>query len=147
MSKVHIAACQFAKQTAMQKVPHKYDVVITTNSGYPLDMNLYQSEKGDVSPHQIIRNGGIMICATECSDGLPNAGKYKKILGRGNSNQIIGDDHDLNIINTINGRFKSKQKFQQTSDVYIKSDYLSKSEIRVLTWSPSTISLVSSRAW
>ena len=65
MSKVHTAACRFAKQTAMREVPHKYDIVITTNSGYPLDMNLYQSVKGMSAAHQIIKNNGIMICATE----------------------------------------------------------------------------------
>lgn len=131
MSKVHIAACQFAKQTAMQEVPHKYDVVITTNSGYPLDMNLYQSVKGMSAAHQIIRKGGIMICATECSDGLPNVGRYKEILKSAETptkllemiNNPQYNQHDQ-------WQVQIQAQIQQTSDVYIKSDYLSESEIR-----------------
>ena len=131
MSKVHIAACQFAKQTAMQEVPHKYDVVITTNSGYPLDMNLYQSVKGMSAAHQIIRDGGIMICATECSDGLPNVGRYKEILRSAETptkllemiNNPKYNQHDQ-------WQVQIQAQIQQTSDIYIKSDYLSESEIR-----------------
>ena len=131
MSKVHIAACQFAKQTAMQKVPHKYDVVITTNSGYPLDMNLYQSVKGMSAAHQIIRNSGIMICATECSDGLPNAGKYKEILGSAETPTKLLEMIDEPQYNQHDQwQVQIQAQIQQTSDVYIKSDYLSKSEIR-----------------
>ena len=42
----HRAASRFAKSVAMQPVEEPFDVVVTTNSGYPLDMNLYQSVKG-----------------------------------------------------------------------------------------------------
>ena len=42
----HRAACAVAKQTAMRAVPQRFDVVVTTNSGFPLDQNLYQSVKG-----------------------------------------------------------------------------------------------------
>src|SRR6185437_3586590 len=33
----HAAGCAFARQTAMAPVASAYDVVLTTNSGYPLD--------------------------------------------------------------------------------------------------------------
>src|SRR5205814_10398794 len=41
----HAAGCTFARQTAMAPVAQAYDVVLTTNSGYPLDQNLYQTVK------------------------------------------------------------------------------------------------------
>ena len=44
----HRAACAYAKDTAMRQVPAPFDVVLTTNSGYPLDQNLYQAVKGHV---------------------------------------------------------------------------------------------------
>ena len=42
----HRAACAHVKDTAMRAVPAPFDVVLTTNSGYPLDQNLYQAVKG-----------------------------------------------------------------------------------------------------
>ena len=61
---------------AMVPVPHAYDVVLTTNSGYPLDQNLYQSVKGLAAAEPIVRDGGTIILAAECSDGLPEDGSY-----------------------------------------------------------------------
>ena len=43
---MHAAACTAARQAAMRPVPAPFDVVVTTNSGFPLDQNLYQAVKG-----------------------------------------------------------------------------------------------------
>jgi len=77
----HRAACQEAKRIVMRPVPEPYDVVITTNSGYPLDLNLYQTVKGLSAATLIVREGGVTICASECSDGIPEHGEYKRLLG------------------------------------------------------------------
>ena len=42
----HRAACAYAKEKAMREVPAPFDVVLTSNAGYPLDQNLYQAVKG-----------------------------------------------------------------------------------------------------
>ncbi len=42
----HPAACAFASDTVTQPVDGPFDVVLTTNGGYPLDRNLYQAVKG-----------------------------------------------------------------------------------------------------
>ena len=46
LAAAHAAGCAFAKETAMAGVDEPFDIVITTNSGYPLDLNLYQAVKG-----------------------------------------------------------------------------------------------------
>jgi nickel-dependent lactate racemase len=76
----HAAGCDFARATAMVRVEARYDVVVTTNSGYPLDQNLYQSVKGMSAAAQIVKPGGSIIIASECSDGLPEHGGYKELL-------------------------------------------------------------------
>ena len=43
---MHAAACTAARQAAMRPVPAPFDVTVTTNSGFPLDQNLYQAVKG-----------------------------------------------------------------------------------------------------
>jgi len=76
----HAAGCAFARDTAMAPVAARYDVVVSTNSGYPLDLNLYQTVKGMSAAAQIVRPGGVILMASECSDGLPDHGRYKDLL-------------------------------------------------------------------
>ncbi len=76
----HKIGCELVKATAMQPVERPYEVVLTTNSGYPLDQNLYQAIKGVSVANQIVAEGGAIVAAAECSDGLPDFGNYKDIL-------------------------------------------------------------------
>ncbi len=82
---VHAAACQASRQTAMRPVERPYEVVVTTNSGYPLDQNLYQAVKGMSAAAEIVSDGGTIICAAECRDGVPDHGEYGRLLREGRS--------------------------------------------------------------
>ena len=64
----------------MQRVEEPFDVVITTNSGYPLDMNLYQGVKGMSAGARIIKPGGTLILAAECREGIPPSSPLDKLL-------------------------------------------------------------------
>ena len=83
----HRRGCEFAGKTAMQPVDQLYDLVVTTNSGFPLDMNLYQAVKGMSAAARIVKPGGCIIAAAECSDGIPEHGHFRELLRRGNSPQ------------------------------------------------------------
>lgn len=76
----HEAGCTYVKEHAMVQCEERFDVVITSNSGYPLDQNLYQAVKGMSAAHKIVKQGGTIISAAECSDGIPSHGKYFEIL-------------------------------------------------------------------
>ena len=76
----HRAACAHAKATAMRPVAAPFDIVLTTNSGYPLDQNLYQAVKGMSAAACIVKPGGTIICAAECRDGIPDHGPYGQLL-------------------------------------------------------------------
>ncbi len=76
----HDAGCRFMKETSMFQVPEAYDIVITSNSGYPLDLNLYQSVKGMSAAAKIVKPGGSIIMAAECSEGFPDHGYFKQRL-------------------------------------------------------------------
>ena len=77
---MHAAAVEMVRSSAMQEVPHRYDVVVTTNSGFPLDQNLYQAVKGVSAAAQIVRPGGLIVCAAECRDGFPDHGPFRQML-------------------------------------------------------------------
>lgn len=85
----HAAGCAFVKETAMVRVPHTYDIVITTNSGYPLDLNLYQAVKGMSAAAQVVKPGGAIIIAADCWDGIPDHGLYGSLLRQAQSPQDL----------------------------------------------------------
>jgi nickel-dependent lactate racemase len=80
LAREHAAACAHVRETAMVGVSEPYDVVVTTNSGYPLDQNLYQCVKGLKAAAGIVRDGGTVILAAGCEDGLPAHGRYAELL-------------------------------------------------------------------
>ncbi len=48
----------------------KADITLTSNNGYPLDLDLYQAVKGIVTASSITKKGGPIIIASECSNGV-----------------------------------------------------------------------------
>ncbi len=76
----HKVGIEFVRAGAMQRVEQPFDIVITTNSGYPLDMNLYQAVKGMRAADLIVKDGGTVIIAAECSEGAPAGSPHDKLL-------------------------------------------------------------------
>ncbi|MBN1361772.1 MAG: nickel-dependent lactate racemase [Sedimentisphaerales bacterium] len=89
VEQAHARGCAFVKETAMAPVAAPYDIVVTSNSGYPLDLNLYQAVKGMSAAAQIVKPGGSIILAAECWDGVPDHGRYKELLFRAESPQAL----------------------------------------------------------
>jgi nickel-dependent lactate racemase len=88
--KAHQTGTEFVRQSAMQKVESPFDVVVTTNSGYPLDQNLYQGVKGMSAGARIIKPGGTLILAAECREGVPAGSPLDKLLrGAGSPEEIL----------------------------------------------------------
>jgi nickel-dependent lactate racemase len=77
----HDAACGFARESATQPVTAPFDVVVSTNGGYPLDRNLYQAVKGMAAAERIVRDGGVIVMAAQCVDGVPGDGAFARVLG------------------------------------------------------------------
>ncbi len=78
--RAHLLGCEFCKQTGATPVPQRFDVVVTTNGGYPLDQNLYQCIKGMSAAQGITKQKGTIVMCAELSDGLPNHGNFKEIV-------------------------------------------------------------------
>jgi nickel-dependent lactate racemase len=76
----HIAACEFVERTSVQHVGPRFDVVLSTNGGYPLDRNLYQAVKGMAAAERVVRAGGTIVMAAECADGTPGGSAFARLL-------------------------------------------------------------------
>jgi len=76
----HAAACRFVEETSVQQVPARFDVVLSTNGGYPLDRNLYQAVKGMAAAERVVCSGGTIVLAAECADGTPDGSAFARLL-------------------------------------------------------------------
>jgi lactate racemase len=87
----HEAGCAAARHTVMIPCERRFPVVVTTNSGYPLDQNLYQTVKGLSAAAQAIEPGGLILAASECRDGFPEHGNFRRLLFEYGSPQALLD--------------------------------------------------------
>jgi nickel-dependent lactate racemase len=117
----HRAACEAAKRNAMQAVEAPFDVVLTTNSGFPLDQNLYQAVKGMSAAAKVVKPGGTIVCAAECCDGLPSHGSYGQVLASQPSPEAL-----LTMINTPGYSVPDQWQVQIQAQIQMKADVLVK---------------------
>ncbi|HSA96085.1 MAG TPA: nickel-dependent lactate racemase [Acidobacteriota bacterium] len=131
LDQAHAAGCAFVKRSAMVAVPRPFDIVVTTNSGYPLDLNLYQSVKGMRAAFPIVRPGGAIVIATRCSDGLPEHGLYGRILRETASPpELLAKICAPGFLEQDQWQAHVQALVQQKAAVYVRSDGLTDDEIR-----------------
>lgn len=118
----HDAGCQFVKAHAMVEVDRRFDVVLTSNSGYPLDQNLYQTVKGMSAAQKIVKQGGSIICTAECADGIPSHGHYAEILQMKRTPQeLLQLIHDESFQKFDQWQVQKQATIQTWADVYVYS--------------------------
>lgn len=83
----HYAGCEFVRKM-MEASCEPSDIVITSNNGYPLDLNLYQSIKGMDTASAAIKEGGVIIMVTECSEGIGHGG-FLHVYEKGSGQEEI----------------------------------------------------------
>jgi nickel-dependent lactate racemase len=85
----HRTGYEFVRKAAMQKVKSPFEIVVTTNSGYPLDQNLYQGVKGMSAGARILQEGGLLLLACECREGVPARSPLDNLLRSARSPEEI----------------------------------------------------------
>jgi nickel-dependent lactate racemase len=133
----HSAGCEFTRKSAMAPVEKLYDVVITTNSGYPLDQNLYQCIKGLSAASRITRPDGAILLAAACEDGLPNHGSYARLLEEGGSPDGILEmisQHGFSMPDQWQVQIQAL--IQRKVDAYVFSDGLTTDQVRKALFNP-----------
>jgi len=70
MEKAHAQGVAFVREHVADRVDEPVDIVITTSAGYPLDATFYQAIKGLTAALPIVKEGGTIILAAACQEGL-----------------------------------------------------------------------------
>ena len=130
----HRAACAFVERTAVQRVAHRFDVVVSTNSGHPLDRNLYQAVKGMAAAERVVALGGTIVMAAACADGLPGEGGFGRLLAEARSpDDLVSPDAAPEL-----DRWEAQVlgRVLQRARVQLRTDGLSDDEVRAAHLEP-----------
>lgn len=75
----HAEGCRHLLKECSVYCKQKYDVVITSNGGYPIDQNVYQAVKGISTAAKLVNDKGIIIMCSECRDGIGGDSFYRHL--------------------------------------------------------------------
>lgn len=86
--KAHEEGCAFASYL-FEVNRNVADIVITSNGGYPLDQNIYQSVKGMTAAEATCKEGGIIIMVSACSDSHGGQSFYENLVNTEYPEQLL----------------------------------------------------------
>ena len=112
----------------MREVGAPFDLVVSTNGGHPLDRNLYQAVKGMAAADRILREGGTVVMAAACEDGVPAGGAFARLLAEARApSDLVGaragpelDRWQAQVLGRVLGR----------AEVLLHSDGLEERDVR-----------------
>ena len=88
VDKAHKTGCKFV--TELSKIDAQMaDIVISTNGGYPLDQNIYQSVKGMTAAEATCKDGGVIIMISACNDGHGGQSFYDNVAKASSPSKIL----------------------------------------------------------
>ena len=76
------------------------DIAVTSNGGYPLDQNVYQSVKGMTAGEACVREGGVLIMCAALGDGHGGDSFYHWFADRKNADEVARDIENIPPIET-----------------------------------------------
>ena len=88
--KAHVKGCQFVLNLSQVK-KNPTDIVITTNGGYPLDQNIYQSVKGMTAAEANCNAGGVIIMVAGLSDGHGGESFCKMVTATSSPQKLLDE--------------------------------------------------------
>ena len=83
----HRTGCKLCEQFT-RVTPVVSDIAITSNGGYPLDQNVYQSVKGMTAAESCVREGGAVIICAALGDGHGGEAFYRWFADRANAQEV-----------------------------------------------------------
>jgi nickel-dependent lactate racemase len=129
----------FVKETAMVPLREPFDIVITSNSGYPLDLNLYQAVKGMSAAAEIVRQGGSIVTVAECWDGIPDHGLFGELLSQAESPHGILDQlHRSNFPRQDQWQVQVLAQILLKAEVFVHSGFLSEDQLHAALLKPAS---------
>lgn len=100
VEKAHKVGCDFV--TKLSKIDKTLsDIVVSTNGGYPLDQNIYQSAKGMTAAEATCKEGGVIIMVSACNDGHGGQSFYDNVANASSPSEILKNVRNVKKVDTV----------------------------------------------
>lgn len=107
LEKAHEAGTSWLKDKAGVE-RKEADIAITSNGGYPLDQNIYQTVKSMTAAEATIKDGGVIIVCSESGDGTGGDAFYNAFLEERSVEKLYKSFLDRPKIETIPDQWESQ---------------------------------------
>lgn len=114
------------------------DIVVTSNGGYPLDQNLYQSVKAVSTAAMCCRPGGVIVMCCGCADGMGGE-DFEKLMTMGTPEEIENYLSGIPAAKTIPEQWNVQiyVRAQKEHTVVLVSDMLPPEKVRAANMIPA----------
>lgn len=115
------------------------DIVVTSNGGYPLDQNLYQSPKAVATAEACAGEDGVIIMCCSCADGMGGT-HFAKLIKMGTVDEIDGYLSKIPPKETIPEQWCPQiyARILQKHPVILVTTYLDHEEVRKANMIPAS---------
>ncbi len=128
---------QVLQETSLKQISAPFDVVITSNSGYPLDQNLYQSVKGIAAARKAVRKDGAILLLAACEQGIPPNSAYERIFAEGLTLSALSTKlAQAEFVYQDTWQVQIQLDIQKHADCYVFSTGLSDDQIKHCMFNP-----------
>lgn len=103
----HMMGCAFLENLCRLSATPA-DIVVTTNNGYPLDQNLYQTVKGLCTAEAVVKRDGVIIMVAACEDGCGGESFYRTFAQEPDAEQILQRIREVPAENTVADQWQSQ---------------------------------------
>ncbi|MCX7796784.1 MAG: nickel-dependent lactate racemase [bacterium] len=130
-TEAHKMGAEFIKDYTLLP-PSPAEIVITSNSGYPLDRNVYQLVRGISVAAETAKPGGVIIIVAECRDGIGHSVFYKLLSDSSSPSEILERIRSKEIYCADQWQVQILAKILENHKVIVVSDRLDKDTVEAM---------------
>jgi nickel-dependent lactate racemase len=121
----------FCKKFNLVKIKGEADIVITSGGGSPLDATLYQAVKGMVAAMPAVKEGGMIIIASECSEEIGSKEFIDLIVNEKDLDGFINKIKNPDFFVIDQWELEELVKARKKAEIYLYSPCLIKSKYKI----------------
>jgi len=137
LEKAHVKGTEFLASLAEVKKIES-DITVVTNSGYPMDQNIYQAVKGMVSAEATNKDGGVIVMVAGLSDGSGGKGFFDNLAHCNTPRELMDHLAKVDRAHTVPDQWESQvlARILDRHHVIIVSDMVDPAMVRDMHMEP-----------
>jgi len=131
LEKAFYLGADFCRENSIFEIERQADIVLTSAGGYPLDCNLYQSVKGMVGAMSAVKDGGMIIIAAQCGEGIGSQEFVKLIKEEKDLDRFLKKINDPEFFVLDQWELEMLAKVREKAEIYLFSECISSRNINI----------------